>query len=355
MPTVLNRLYVVTVVSHFVRLLLCAVLVSPTVASWAIAPLKQYTQAVGVYRAGQYPQAYQQFANLMQAHPEDVRLPYYMALTSVRLGKLEQAQRFYEVVLSIAPKSLVAPYAKQGLALLTQAQQPPTLDAPPSVGAAVMPQSSITTPTGTTQRNTLVAEWQKRHPPIVVPATPANASFVDANKVIPQTSSAITSQSPPPNAALAMPSLSIPTVSAVVPPSAAQSQNTVTEVSITPAMVMPTKTIPIAPTVAIPTLTDANTTAAQQQQQLMQTMMMMQLMNGAGGGNNSGGSNSNPMAMMMPLMMMQQQNAATAGTNNNLPQNPFGGLDPKTMSDLMTQGMMNNLDLFSDSKKNNDN
>jgi hypothetical protein len=31
----------------------------------------------------------------------------------------------------------------------------------------------------------------------------------------------------------------------------------------------------------------------------------------------------------------------------------MAGMDPKVMSDMMTQGMMNNLDLFSDSKKDN--
>lgn len=346
-------------IAYLLRLVLCGVLFVTPVVTWAIAPLKAYTQAVGLYRSGQYIQAFQQFSALMQANPEDVRLPYYLALTSVRLGKLEQAQRFYEVVLSIAPKSLVAPYAKQGLTLLKQAElQPPSLDAPPTVGGGAMTvvdagRINTITPTVqlnrtggsgsgtavTTGRNTLVAEWQKRHP-TTVPALPS------ANTPV-----------------VVMPALSLP-ATPTVPAVQSPFSTTGTEVSITPAMVTAAKAgqTPLVPSVGGGNTASTTTTtpeqqaaAAQQQQQLMQTMMMMQLMNGANTGNTAtGGGGNNPMAMMLPLMMMQQNNT-TVGGANTAPLNPFGGIDPKTMSDLMTQGMMNNLDLFSDSKRNNDN
>ena len=126
--------------------------------------------------------------------------------------------------------------------------------------------------------------------------------------------------------------------------------------AISPAMlaVSPTGSAGVASTdIQSPTTQTPEQSQQQQQQQMMQTMMMMQLMGGSGGGNAGGsGNNSNPMAMMLPLMMMQQQqNSAGAGSTPLT--NPMAGMDPKVMSDMMTQGMMNNLDLFSDSKKDN--
>lgn len=369
-------------IACLLRLVLCGVLLVTPVVTWAIAPLKAYTQAVDLYRSGQYAQAFQQFSALMQANPEDVRLPYYLALTSVRLGKLEQAQRFYEVVLSIAPKSLVAPYAKQGLALLQQAQlQPPSLDAPPSVGGGaitLVDAGRINTTTTvqpnrvggsgsgtavTTGRNTLVAEWQKRHPTVgISPIATTRMSNNPVSAVVGGVSTTVPALPQANTPAVAMPALSLP-ATATVPSVQSLPSTTSTEVSITPAMVTAAKMgqAPLVSSVGlgntVPTATttpEQQSAAAQQQQQLMQTMMMMQLMNGANTGNTTTGGGNNPMAMMLPLMMMQQNNTAVGG-GNNTPLNPFGGIDSKTMSDLMTQGMMNNLDLFSDNKRNNDN
>ena len=129
------------------------------------------------------------------------------------------------------------------------------------------------------------------------------------------------------------------------------------EMAISPAMlaVSPTGSAGVAPTaVQSPATQTPEQSQQQQQQQLMQTMMMMQLMGGSGGGNAGGsGNNANPMAMMLPLMMMQQQQNSAGATGTAPLVNPMSGIDPKMMSDMMTQGMMNNLDLFSDSKKDN--
>jgi hypothetical protein len=334
-------------------LLLLTVGSMPT--AWGIANFQQYTQAVGLYRSGSYPQAYQQFSSLMKAHPEDVRLPYYLGLTAVRLGKIEQAKRFYETVITIAPKSLVAPYAKQGLALLVEAE---TLDAPikphrssgttASAEKPMMPIPSATLPTPVTtiptKPNTLVAQWQKTHP--------TTLSAKTMNQPIDNNTPTLVAEKP---LSVAEPAGVISTI----PPKLVDA--TPKEIGISPAMlaVSPTGSAGVAPTNTVPASV-AQTPAeiqAQQQQQMMQTMMMMQMMGGSGGGNsgsgNSGG-NSNPMAMMLPMMMMQQQQQQNpAGAGGTAPANPFSGIDPKMMSDMMTQGMMNNLDLFSDSKKDN--
>jgi len=329
---------------------LCA---SPSV--WAMATFQQYTQAVGLYRSGQYTQAYQQFSSLMKAHPEDVRLPYYMGLTAVRLGKIDQAKHFYETVLTIAPKSLVAPYAKQGLALLQEAQK---LDAPPHppLSATLNPteKAVMPNPTGSAvamqaidasqppaKHNNLVAQWQKTHP-VVKPSPDISVNGASSSTEKP-----------------VQPELPASEPVGVV--STMPASNTVTtskEIAISPAMlaVSATGAAGVAP---VPTTPARAQTAAeaqlQQQQQLMQTMMMMQMMGGSGGGNSGGGggNNANPMAMMLPMMMMQQQQQQNPAGGTTGVANPFSGIDPKMMSDMMTQGMMNNLDLFSDSKKDN--
>ena len=327
---------------------------------WAMATFQQYTQAVGLYRSGNYQQAYQQFSSLTKAHPEDVRLPYYMGLTAVRLGKIDQAKHFYETVLTIAPKSLVAPYAKQGLALLQEAQK---LDAPPhpplSVTLNPTEKAVIPNPAGSAvamqaidasqpsaKHNNLVAQWQKTHPVAKVsPVTSVNSS------------ASAQSVQPIPNEKPVQPALPASEPVGVV--STMPASNTVTaskEIAISPAMLAASATgaAGVAPVATTPaTAQTAAEAQLQQQQQLMQTMMMMQLMGGSGGGNSGGGggNNANPMAMMLPMMMQQQQQQNPAGGTGVA--NPFSGIDPKMMSDMMTQGMMNNLDLFSDSKKDN--
>ncbi len=324
-------------------------------STWAMASFQQYTQAVGLYRSGQYTQAYQQFSGLMQAHPDDVRLPYYMALTAVRLGKVDQAKRYYETILTIAPKSLVAPYAKQGLALLQEAQK---LDAPPSPSSvsakpvAVSTIQPVASVSRASQHNTLVAQWQKTHPvKAAIPTTTASSTL----EAKPEINAVQNAQLP----VSSEPSGVISTVPSTMPVASSK------EIGISPAMlaVSATGSAGVAPVAQPPTATTMPPVAQtaeqlqlqqqQQNQQLMQTMMMMQMMGGSGGGANGGNSNgANPMAMMLPMMMMQQQQQTpTAG--GGVPANPFSGIDPKMMSDMMTQGMMNNLDLFSDSKREN--
>jgi hypothetical protein len=84
----------------------------------------------------------------------------------------------------------------------------------------------------------------------------------------------------------------------------------------------------------------------QAQQPLLNQLLMMQMMAGGGGGN---GGNNNPMGGMLPLLLMQQQQASAPGKPGELPQ----GLDPKVMSELMSQSWLNNMDLFNNN--NNDN
>jgi hypothetical protein len=337
------------------------VVICTTPSVWAMATFQQYTQAVGLYRSGQYSQAYQQFSSLMKAHPEDVRLPYYMGLTAVRLGKIDQAKHFYETVLTIAPKSLVAPYAKQGLALLQEAQK---LDAPPNPPLSITlnptEKVSISSPAGSAvamqaidvsqpsaKHNNLVAQWQKTHP-----VTKASSDISEMNATSVQSAQPITNEKP------VQPALPASEPVGVVSTMPTAMSTPAKEIAISPAMlaVSATGSAGVAPIATTPaTAQTAAEAQLQQQQQLMQTMMMMQMMGGSGGGNSGGGggNNANPMAMMLPMMMMQQQQQQNPAGGTTGVANPFSGIDPKMMSDMMTQGMMNNLDLFSDSKKDN--
>jgi hypothetical protein len=55
--------------------------------------------------------------------------------------------------------------------------------------------------------------------------------------------------------------------------------------------------------------------------------------------------------------MQQQQQATTGGAAAGvgaLPNSPFGGIDPKMLGDMMSQSMLNNMDLLGGGK-NGDN
>lgn len=90
-------------------------------------------QAITLYRQGHYQQAAAQLEPLHQAHPEDAKLTYYLAISYAQLGRTPQAKALYEEVLLLDPNGPAAPLAKQGLSYLPT--QPP-LDLPPKLQAA---------------------------------------------------------------------------------------------------------------------------------------------------------------------------------------------------------------------------
>lgn len=92
-----------------------------------------------------------------------------------------------------------------------------------------------------------------------------------------------------------------------------------------------------------------------QMQQMMNQMMMINMMSsGMGGGlgqnQQSSGGNSNPMTMMMLPLMMQQM--GTLGPNNSSESNnPYGQMDPDTLSTMMMNQVMGSMDFSGSNKK----
>ncbi len=342
------------------RLLLLALLsllgpwCTPHTLVWAAAPSPAYQQALQAYRQGQYAQATAQFKILALQYPEDTRLPYYLALLAVRQNQLQQAEAYYQQVLLLEPQGPVAPFAQKGLALLAMAKQ--QQEATQKAAQTAAKAAASNTPNGAPSLRELTGLQptfgKSAHPPM--PKPPVFGHAVDGTPNVTEPM-----DKPPAFATAEAPAKTTPMATEAPAneanmgrtPSTFKEGSQTTAVASTPSSATPAAT---SATPALPA--DAAALAQQQQQQLMQQMMMMQMMSSMGGGGNN--SNSNPMAMMAPLLMMQQQQQATTGGAaagvGALPTSPFGGIDPKMLGDMMSQSMLNNMDLLGGGK-NGDN
>ena len=346
------------------RLLLLALLsllgpwCTPHALVWAAVPSPAYQQALQAYRQGQYAQATVQFKTLALQYPEDTRLPYYLALLAVRQNQLQQAEAYYQQVLLLEPQGPVAPFAQKGLALLAMAKQQQEASQKTAEKAAKAAASN--TPNGAPSLRELTGLQPtfgaSAHPP--TPKPPVFGHAVDGTPNI--TEPLETPRDKPPMAVTAEPSAKTTPMATEAPPptetAVGRTPSTFKEGSPTTA-VASTPPPATTPTPSVPSA-EAAALAQQQQQQLMQQMMMMQMMSSMGGGGGSNSNSMNPMAMMAPMLMMQQQQQATSGGAaagvGALPNSPFGGIDPKMLGDMMSQSMLNNMDLLGGGK-NGDN
>ena len=100
-PVVLAILFMTSSVSM--------VLAKPATTSPATAA------AIKLYKAGNYTQSYMQFTDLVKKDPSNALAYYYLAMSSVQLGKKDEAISNYERVIEMSPNGILGSYAKQGI------------------------------------------------------------------------------------------------------------------------------------------------------------------------------------------------------------------------------------------------
>lgn len=72
--------------------------------------------AIKLYKSGNYTQSYLTFSNIVKKDPSNALAYYYLGMSSVQLGKKDEAMKNYEKAISLSPeKGLLASYAKLGL------------------------------------------------------------------------------------------------------------------------------------------------------------------------------------------------------------------------------------------------
>lgn len=79
------------------------------------APTNQVTSsAIKEYKSGNYTKAYTSFTKIVKDDPSNALAYYYLAMTDVQLGKLEDAVKNYETVIRMSPNGVLGNYAKRG-------------------------------------------------------------------------------------------------------------------------------------------------------------------------------------------------------------------------------------------------
>ena len=74
------------------------------------------SSAIKLYKSGNYTQSYLSFSDIVRKDPSNALAYYYLGMSSVQLGKKEEARSNYEKAISLSvEKSLLANYAKMGI------------------------------------------------------------------------------------------------------------------------------------------------------------------------------------------------------------------------------------------------
>lgn len=77
-----------------------------------------FLQGVAEYRQGNYNKAVNIMDKLVQISPDDYRARYYMAISLVKLKKVDEAKEQYMKIISSAQDKSLVEYSKEGLKLL---------------------------------------------------------------------------------------------------------------------------------------------------------------------------------------------------------------------------------------------
>ena len=73
------------------------------------------TEAIKLYKAGNYSQCYVVLEDVLQKDPSNALACYYMAITSAQIGRREEAISHYERVLTLSPQNNnLSRYARKG-------------------------------------------------------------------------------------------------------------------------------------------------------------------------------------------------------------------------------------------------
>lgn len=71
--------------------------------------------AIKLYKAGDYTQAYVRFSELVKKDPSNALAYYYLGMSSVQLGKVDEAIVNYNKAANLSPNGILGRYAKKGV------------------------------------------------------------------------------------------------------------------------------------------------------------------------------------------------------------------------------------------------
>ena len=81
----------------------------------------QLTEAIKLYKGGNYTGCYQKLTKYITKHPDNIIAHYYLAMSAAQAGKTQEAISSYSAVLSLSSESSnVHKYAKRGKACLEE-------------------------------------------------------------------------------------------------------------------------------------------------------------------------------------------------------------------------------------------
>ena len=89
--------------------------------------------AIRLYKAGNYSQSYELLHKITAKDPGNAVACYYLAMTSVQIGKKEEAIENYSKVITLAPNSKLGDYATKGKVCI---ETPDKCNAPVDEGSA---------------------------------------------------------------------------------------------------------------------------------------------------------------------------------------------------------------------------
>ncbi len=71
--------------------------------------------AIRLYKSGNYTKSYVEFSNILRKDPSNALAYYYLGMTSVQLGKKEEALENYNKAVELSPRGVLGSYAKKGI------------------------------------------------------------------------------------------------------------------------------------------------------------------------------------------------------------------------------------------------
>jgi tetratricopeptide (TPR) repeat protein len=74
--------------------------------------------AIKLYKAGDYTQSYTKFSDIVKKDPSNALAYYYLGMSSVQLGKKEEAMVNYNKASSLSPNGVLGSYARRGIRCL---------------------------------------------------------------------------------------------------------------------------------------------------------------------------------------------------------------------------------------------
>jgi tetratricopeptide (TPR) repeat protein len=100
-----------------ILVLLSIIVMSAVVGSVSakVAPTNSATSAaIKAYKSGNYTSAYSALTKIVNDDPSNALAYYYLAMTNVQLGMVNDAIQNYDVVMRMSPNGVLGSYAKKG-------------------------------------------------------------------------------------------------------------------------------------------------------------------------------------------------------------------------------------------------